>query len=75
METCAVILVHTTSHAIQVERLLKRAGLEVKLVPTPRHFSSDCGSAVRVNPADLTPARKILRDAGVSIDRIELIRG
>ena len=52
MSRYAVILVPTTSHAIQAERVLKRAGLDAKLIPTPRHLSSDCGSAVRIAASD-----------------------
>lgn len=73
MTDFAVILVHSTSHAIQAERVLKRAGLAVKLIPTPRHLSSDCGSAVRVTSSARERAEQALAEAGVSIDRIELL--
>jgi hypothetical protein len=66
-----VILVHSTSHAIQAERVLQRAGLTVKLIPTPRHLSSDCGSAVRVAATDATAAEQALAAAGVPLDRLE----
>ncbi|MFH1748510.1 MAG: DUF3343 domain-containing protein [Planctomycetota bacterium] len=71
MADYCVILVHSTSHAIQAERVLKRAGMAVKLIPTPRHLSSDCGSALRIKDADQTAGEKLLTDAGVSIERIE----
>jgi len=71
MAKFAVILVHSTSHAIQAERLLKRAGLAVKLIPTPRHLSSDCGSAVRIAADDRTRGEQVLNEARVLIDRIE----
>jgi hypothetical protein len=67
----AVILVHSTSHAIHAERVLKRTGVPVKLIPTPRHLSSDCGSAVRISVADQARAEGVLREAGVPIDRVE----
>ena len=35
----AVFLFHTTTSAIRAEKELKKAGLEVKLVPTPRELS------------------------------------
>ncbi len=66
-----VILVHTTSHAIQAERVLKRAGFEVKLIPVPRHLSSDCGSALRIDAAQRDACEKALRESGVQIDRVE----
>lgn len=71
MDVYAVILVHSTGHAIQAERVLRHAGLVVKLIPTPRHLSSDCGSALRIAAADRTVAAKALAAAGLDLDRIE----
>jgi len=71
MSAFAVILVHTTSDAIHAERVLKRAGRSVKLIPTPRHLSSDCGSAVRIEAGDRAACEQLLGEARVSIDRIE----
>lgn len=42
-----VILFHTTSSVLRAEKLLVAAGMEVKLIPTPRELSSDCGIALR----------------------------
>ena len=69
----AVILVHSSSHAIQAERVLMRAGLAVKLIPTPRSLSSDCGSAVRIPAAEKDICAQRLSEAGVPIDRVELL--
>lgn len=71
MSEFAVILVHSTSHAIQAERVLKRASLPAKLIPTPRHLSSDCGSAVRIRVGDQPRSEQVLNEARVPIDRIE----
>lgn len=73
MTEFAVILVHSTSHAIQAERVLKLAGLTARLIPTPRHLSSDCGSAVRIASADRAASERALTVAGVAIDRVELM--
>ncbi len=70
MAEFAVILVHTTSHAVFAERVLRKAGLPVKLIPTPRHLSSDCGSAVRIAASDRDAVAAALARAGVPIDRI-----
>ncbi len=75
MNTYAVILVYSTSHAIQAERVLKAAGLPAKLIPTPRHLSSDCGSAIRVAAADQEASTAALDQAGVPVDRVELLHG
>lgn len=47
MNVYGVILFFTTSSAMQTEKLLKKEGYTVKLIPTPRQFSSDCGIALR----------------------------
>jgi hypothetical protein len=42
-----IVLFHTTSSCLRAEKVAVAAGLNVKLVPVPRHLSSDCGMAVR----------------------------
>jgi hypothetical protein len=73
MVESAVILVHTTSHAVAAERVLRQAGLQVKLVPTPRHLSSDCGMAVRILAGEQSACQRALEVAGVLYDRMETI--
>lgn len=47
MNGAGVVLFHTNSAALRSEKLAQRAGFVVKLIPTPREFSSDCGIALR----------------------------
>ena len=47
MSASGVLLFHTTSAVLRSEKLLMKKGFVVKLVPTPREFSSDCGIAIR----------------------------
>jgi len=49
MTEYGVVLFHTTSAAFCAEKLIKKAGFDCKLIPTPREFSSDCGVAARIN--------------------------
>jgi hypothetical protein len=42
-----VVLFHTTTSALRAEKILQKDGLTVKLIPTPRELSSDCGIALR----------------------------
>jgi hypothetical protein len=63
----AVVLYHTTNHALRSEKVLTREGLACKLVPVPRHLSSDCGLSLRVARHDVARIRQILRDARVEI--------
>jgi len=43
----SVVLFHSASHAIRAEKVLRQAGYEIKMIPTPRQLSSDCGMALR----------------------------
>ncbi len=42
-----MVLFHSASHAIRAEKVLKQAGHQIKMIPTPRQLSSDCGIALR----------------------------
>lgn len=48
----SVILVFSTGHAMRAEKLLKNAGVSCKMIPVPRHLSSDCGVSVRIEEQD-----------------------
>jgi hypothetical protein len=38
-----VVLFYSTSGVLIAEKILKRDRIEYKLIPVPRHISSDCG--------------------------------
>jgi hypothetical protein len=46
MNTQGVALFQNMSQAFRLEKVLLAAGFTVKLIPTPRQFSSDCGIAL-----------------------------
>lgn len=66
----AVVLVPSTSHALRAEKILKAAGLECKLIPVPRHLSSDCGVCVRIRREDREKALHALEMARVTIEGV-----
>jgi hypothetical protein len=66
----AVVLVYSTSYAIRAERVLHLTGINTKLIPVPRHLSSNCGVCVRIERADREAALEALEGAGVEIDGI-----
>lgn len=66
----AVVLVYSTSRALRAEKVLAGAGIESKLIPVPRHLSSDCGVCVRVRRADREAARQALDEAGLEIEGV-----
>mgnify|MGYP006268996969 CR=1 FL=1 len=70
MTRYGVVLFFTNSSVMRAEKLLKKAGYSIKLIPTPREFSSDCGIALRFDWADYEQAKSILDTAHLEIDSI-----
>ena len=55
-----VVLFHSTSGALRAEKLLKKEGIAYKLIPVPRHLSSDWGVCVRFSRQDEPQVKKTL---------------
>jgi len=68
-----VVLFYTTSAAMRAEKVSKKAGLDVKLIPTPRQLSSDCGIALRFNRDEGDDVRSVLEGARVEHDGLHKI--
>ena len=69
-QDCAVILVYSTSHALRAEKLLRKAGIRCKLIPVPRHLSSDCGVCIRIARDDREGALAALQRAALEIEGV-----
>lgn len=69
----AVILADSTSHALRIEKLLGSRGLACKLIPVPRHLSSDCGVCVRILQQDMPAAQALLEAHQVVFQSIEAV--
>lgn len=69
----AVILVHSTSHAMRVEKLLCDEGIACKMIPVPRHISSDCGVCVRILHQDMDAVHRVVEAARVEIESIHAV--
>jgi hypothetical protein len=70
MTEYGVVLFHTTSSAMRAEKILAKEGYTIKLVPTLRQFSSDCGIALRFDWHQHEQVRSALDKAHVEIDAI-----
>ncbi len=66
----SVILVFSTGHAIRLEHVLNQQGIETKLIPVPRYFSSTCGNCVRIKTADTETAAGIIEKNRIEIEDI-----
>lgn len=69
----AIILVYSTSHAIRAEQILYKAGISAKLIPVPRHLSSNCGTCLQIELSDVDKARRALQVAHIEIEGIHEI--
>ena len=65
-----VILFASTHFAIRAEKLAKAKGLTVKLIPVPRHLSSDCGVCLRFSWAQREEIEAALNEAKVNMEGI-----
>lgn len=67
MSAHGVVLFHNSSSAMQAEAVLNRASLKVKLIPTPRQLSSDCGVALRFDWEQQGRVSSLLHEARVEL--------
>ena len=50
-----------------------RAHIECRMIPVPRHISSDCGASVRIRLADMDAVRCAVEAAGIEVEGIQAI--
>lgn len=71
------VLFQSSQAAMRAETVLRRSGLPVRLVPTPRHLSSECGTALSFDDqnglASQVEAR--LHEAGVPYVAVHVLDG
>ena len=70
MSAYSVILFYSTAHAIRAEKVLQQAGFPMKMIPTPRQISSDCGMALRFDRSDREAVTASLQESNVPINGI-----
>ena len=68
-ETYHVVVFKSVHHALRSEKLLKEAGVPHKLIPVPRHISTDCGICLRFT-ADLRSRIEEILTGKVEISEI-----
>ena len=73
MSNYGVALFYNTSSAIRSEKTLEKAGINFRMIPTPRELSSDCSVAIRFDWARAESVRTSLDAAGVEIAGIQRI--
>ena len=62
------LLGHSSSFAIRAEQILSKANISSKMIPIPRHLSSDCGVCVRIGTEDKEKALSLLHSYNLPLD-------
>jgi hypothetical protein len=65
-----VALFHSVQGALGAEKLLLAAGMAHKLIPVPRHLSSDCGFCLRFAWGDKDRVERLLAETRLGLERI-----
>jgi hypothetical protein len=73
MAEYSVVLFRSTSHAIRAEKVLEGAGFQIKMIPTPRQLSSDCGMALRFDRTEEEPVAATLEENKVPVNGIHRV--
>jgi len=63
-----VILFPSIHFALRAEKSMKGRGIAFKLIPVPRHLSSDCGVCLRFPWEKREEVLEILDEAAVKVD-------
>ncbi|TES90270.1 MAG: DUF3343 domain-containing protein [Candidatus Cloacimonadota bacterium] len=65
-----VITFASVHFVMKAERVLKENGIEVRLIPTPRKISSDCGMTIEVKKEDLDTIKELLKNREYRLENI-----
>ncbi len=65
-----VLLFPSIHFALRAEKLAKEERFSVKLIPVPRHLSSDCGVCLRIAWSEKDRILDFLKEAGVVVEGV-----
>ena len=60
-----IVLFETTQAVIKAEKVLNEAGIKIKLIPIPRHLSSNCGISIRFELNLMDNIKSVLSDSNI----------
>ena len=66
----SVIMFFSTNNSMWAAKVLKKAGITRKLIPIPRHLSSDCGYCLRILTPDRERIENLLQETGIEFNKI-----
>lgn len=75
MRRDAVLIFHSIHRVMQAEKVLKAAGLDVRLMPVPRQLSSDCGLSLAFRNSDREVVDRELEREGCRYEEVHVQEG
>lgn len=58
----------STREVIRTEKLVRQARLECKIIPVPRNISSQCGMAIKFDPAIQDQINELIKKHNISTE-------
>ncbi len=68
MDRSGVVLFYSMHAVFRLEKALKARSIDCKPVPTPRHLSSDCGTALRFPWNQLAAVEAAVAESALGIE-------
>jgi hypothetical protein len=65
-----IVIFDTTQAVMRAEKVLNQAGIKTKLIPVPRHISSNCGVSLIFDLVLMSDVRSSLNANGVPFSLI-----
>lgn len=75
MQNETIILFYTVTEVFKAEKALSRLGVTVRIVPVPRHLSSDCGVAISIFGISVEDVKRLLEEAAIHFAGISKLTG
>jgi hypothetical protein len=69
-----VILFPSIHFALRAEKKSKEKGFSVRLIPVPRHLSSDCGVCLRISWEQKETIESLLKEEGVKMEGVHSLK-
>ncbi len=70
MDIQGVVVFYTIHAVFRLEKALEGKGIQTKPIPTPRHLSSDCGTALRFPWSSRADVDAVIDELDIQIDGI-----
>ena len=65
-----ILLFPSVHYVLRAEKVIKQKGIPIKVVPVPRHLSSDCGVCIQFPWEEREKIMGCLEEGGVTVEGI-----